>query len=274
MLNHSSLKEYFLFTQHSLATFDSCPLKFRKRYLESLKWDSFPDENIKRRLEMGNNFHLLAHRYFMGIDPGLDKSVEECDELKNWMENLKKYFTLNTVATFLPEYKLRMAKGIQRLEANFDLLMIRDENIEIWDWKTHGENNKNKRRMTGKKLEESLQTKVYLYVLKEQSALILGEDIPCSRISMHYWQPDPPGTLVDINYDEVMHVEFGQILENKINNILNYDYADFDKAQYIKHCKFCEFNWFCNNDRVDFRAMEECEEFLDELDWDVIEEKF
>ena len=32
---------YFLFTQHSLSTFEKCPLKFKKRYLENLKWDNY-----------------------------------------------------------------------------------------------------------------------------------------------------------------------------------------------------------------------------------------
>ena len=274
MLGNSNFKDSFLFTQHSLTTFDNCPLKFRKRYLENLKWDSFPDEKIKRSIALGNDFHLLANRYFMGIDPGLQLSGAECAELSNWMENLKAYFKLEDQCTYKPEYKIRMANGLLKLEANFDLLRIRDGSVEIWDWKTNGGSSGDKRGMKAKKLQDSLQTKVYMFVLKEQADLISGEELDCSRISMHYWQPDPPGTLVDISYDAAMHEEFRDILESKIENIHGYDYGNFDKSLYNKHCKFCEFNRLCNDERVDFKAIEENEEFFDELDWDIIEEKF
>ncbi|MCX8130461.1 MAG: PD-(D/E)XK nuclease family protein [Clostridia bacterium] len=272
MANNSVFKEYFLFTQHSLSTFDSCPLKFRKRYLEGLKWDSFPDENIKKRLEMGNNFHLLAHRYFLGIETGLDKSEEECEELTKWMENLKKSFSKDRFDICLPEYKLRMSKDKMKLEANFDLIILRDGYMEIWDWKTHGENKKGRKSIIGNKLRDSLQTKVYMYVLKEQAALIAGEEVDCDRISMHYWQPDPPGTLAEIRYDNLMHEEFGNILAKKIDDIFGYDYSGFDKAIYAKHCKFCEFSWYCNNERIDFKAIEENEDIFEELEWDNVTE--
>ena len=86
MINDLRYADYFLFTQHSLATFEKCPLKFKKRYLEGLKWESSLSEDIKKRLEMGNNFHLLAYRYFLGIDPGLVEGIEGFEELRRWMD--------------------------------------------------------------------------------------------------------------------------------------------------------------------------------------------
>ena len=264
--------EYFLFTQHSLATFDNCPLKFKKRYMENLKWDTFPDEKVKKRLEMGNNFHLLANRYFLGTDPGLDEFTEEYESLSTWLENLKNSFKFEEGVRYLPEYKLRMVRGELKLEANFDLIMIRDESIEIWDWKTHEKDSKNRRVDLQRKLLESLQTKVYMFVLKEQAAFILGKEIDCSRITMNYWQPDPPGILVSVNYTEGLHEQFGNTIKTKIKNILNYDFTDFDKNTFSRHCKFCEFNWFCNNERVDFKSIEENDDFLDDLDFDSVGE--
>jgi CRISPR/Cas system-associated exonuclease Cas4 (RecB family) len=272
MINRIRLADYFLFTQHSLSTFDSCPLKFKKRYAENLKWDSYPDEAVRKRLEMGNDFHLLAHRYFMGIEPGRELTDKE-EELDSWVESLQRNFQRETGVRYLPEYKLRMVSENLRLEANFDLILYREGTLQIWDWKTHSDPGRKSRNAEGK-LTESLQTKVYLFVLKELCSLAAGEEIPCERISMHYWQPRPPRTLAEIRYSPQMHEEYRGLLEAKIHTILNYDYTDFNRELYRSHCKFCEFNWFCNKEKVDFQAMEEDEDFLDELMWEDVEEKY
>jgi|LSQX01.3.fsa_nt_gb hypothetical protein len=275
MIKDLRFEDYFLFTQHSLATFDKCPLKFSKRYLENLKWDSFPDEDIKRRLEMGNDFHLLAYRYFLGIDTGLTDDMEGSIELKSWLEALTSNFKRMKERIYLPEYKIRMVKGILRLEANFDLLVLDNDKIEIWDWKTHGKNQSGKVRnekFEADRLKKSLQTIVYMFVLKEQCERIFGRNIKSENIRMCYWQPDPAKVLCEIRYSDEMHKRYREILEKRINDILGFDYKTFDKALYEKHCKYCEFNWFCNNERVDFNLMKEDEDFLDELDWDSIKE--
>ncbi|MCX7923604.1 MAG: PD-(D/E)XK nuclease family protein [Clostridia bacterium] len=273
MLKDLRFTDYFLFTQHSLTTFDNCPLKFKKRYLENLKWDSFPDESIKRKLEMGNNFHLLANRYFMGIDTGLTRHTDGFEELHKWITSLKANFKMDSNAVYLPEYKLRMVTPQLKLEANFDLLVIRDGYIEVWDWKTHSGDD-TKRGAESKRLRESLQTIVYLFVLKEQASLVLGKEIDSEKISMFYWQPYPARVLTQIRYSDAMHEAFREILEGKIRNILEYNFSHFDKEIYKKHCRFCEFNWFCNNESVDFKAIEEQDDFMDTLDWDSIEEQF
>ena len=273
MLKDLQNVHYFLFTQHSLVTFDNCPLKFKKRYMENLKWDSFPEEATKKRLEMGNDFHLLALRYFLGIDSVLDEEKEEYDELINWIKNLEDKFPRREGVEYLPEYKLRMNSPSLKLEANFDLLLIKDGRVQIWDWKTHSESTK-RGKPSSKRLMNSMQTIVYLFMLKEQSHLVFGEALHTVDISMHYWQPAPPEIVAEIRYTEEMHENFRALLETKIRNIYAYDYSLFDKELFKSHCKFCEFNWFCNNEKVDFKAMEELDEGLDGLDWDEIEEKW
>ncbi|HOQ36736.1 MAG TPA: PD-(D/E)XK nuclease family protein [Acetivibrio sp.] len=275
MLNDLRYKDYFLFTQFSMKTFEKCPLKFKKRYLEGLNWEISLPYDVKKSFEMGQNFHLLAYRYFLGIDAGLVEGTEGYDELKRWLDDLQSCFKKDDGALYYPEYKLRMAKGNMRLEANFDLLVIKDDSVEIWDWKTHRRNYAEKERnerLEGEKLKNSLQTKVYLFVLKEQLGRVVPKDLDCSKIKMYYWQPDPPKVLAEINYSTDMHETFGKDLQNEINMILGYDYNSFDKEMYKKNCRLCEFNWFCNNERMDYKAIEEDEDFLDELDWDSIEE--
>lgn len=268
------LSDYFLFTQHSLSTFENCPLKFKKRYLENLKWESFPDENIKRSLEMGNDFHLLAYRYFLGIKEGLDNLEEKNEELDRWLKSLKGRFEIEPGFSYLPEYKLRMADSVLKLEANYDLIIIKGDVIEIWDWKTHSQKPGIKGVGKKKNFKDSLQTLVYMFVLKEQSRLVTGKDTACENISMYYWQPDLPNILEEIRYDENRHESARSSIEARIQKINGYDYSLFDKTLFEKHCRYCEFNWFCNNERIDFKAIEEDEDFLDELEWDTAEEKY
>lgn len=254
--------DHFFYTQYSLSTFDNCPLKFKKRYLENLKWNSIPEPDIKKRLETGNDFHLLAYRYFMDIEQGLDAVSEE---LGTWLDNLKKNFKIRQDYIYLPEHKLRMSHASLKLEANFDLLIVKENSIEIWDWKTHGNNIGNNKINTSINLGESLQTIVYLFVLKELSSLVAGKELECERITMYYWQPNPPRIQVGINYSEQLHEQFRHILEGKINKISKCDYNNFDKELYRKHCKFCEFNWCCNSESVDFNEVKEMDDFNDSI---------
>lgn len=262
--NNNIIPEGFLFTQQSLSTFASCPLKFRKRYIENLKWNSYPDEDVKKRLDMGNDFHLIANRYFLGIN---DEWIED-EELSRWVQNLKHSFPIIEDYVYLPEYKIRMSDSIIRLEANYDLIIVKNEEIEVWDWKTHYSKpgqDKAKRRAS---LHNKLQTIVYMFVLKEQLKLISKKEFECHKISMNYWQPDPPETIEKIVYSDEKHRLFKEEIESRIQRIYDYNYMEFDKENFTEHCKICEFNWFCNNERVDFKALEEDEDFLDSLRWE------
>lgn len=272
-MNDLRFAEYFLFTNESLVTFDRCPLKFKKRYIENLKWNSFPDEEIKKRFELGKNFHLLAHRYFLGIDTGLNENTEGFSQLSTWLRNLENKFRIDDNRKYLPEYKLRMSKGIFRLEANIDLLIVDEDKVEIWDWKTQSKRrNPQQRGIREDKYRNSFQTIVYLFVLKEQCERIIGKPVKFENIKMCYWQPEPAEVLTEIKYSDELHNDYRQILQNKIQGILQYDFSTFDKTLYEPNCKCCEFNWFCNSQRIDFSEIEKDEDFLDELEWDSIEE--
>ncbi len=260
---------YFFYTQYSMKTFESCPLKFKKRYLEGIRWRFSPSEEIVNSMEAGRKFHVLARRYFMGFDNGLKWSSVNYPELVKWMGRLIQHFPLKKDEIYLPEYKIRMISGEIKLEANFDLLIIKNEKIEIWDWKTHGSNKKH----TGLKnrLEKSLQTMVYLYVLKERVRLAAGKNIPCDKITMYYWKPEPVGICARIDYSDEKHKRFSNILREKILDIKEFDYNHFNQELYKNHCPFCEFNSFCNNRKVSYDKSNDTEDFLENLDWYSIE---
>lgn len=248
--NNRKLPENFLFTQHSLSTFENCPLKFKRCYIENINWDTYTDRDTRKQMEMGKDFHLLAMRYFMGIDPGLHEHDEGYYELSLWLENLKGFFKLEPQKLYLPEYKLRMKYNNINLEANFDLLVIWGDRAEIWDWKTQSKKKSNAVSARSKKLADSLQSMVYLFALREKIELVLGRKQASGGITMSYWQPDPPGIIERIEYDDCLHEEFRELLRNKIKNVLEYDYSDFDgPPPHGEHCRICEFRWLCDNQR-------------------------
>ena len=244
------INRQFCYTQQSLDTFVKCPLKFKKRYIEGLRWDSMPGEEAITLLERGNSFHLLACRYFSGIPYGIYDTTKDSELLSKWVRNLESCFEKRPEAVYLPEYRLRTQLKGFRLEANFDLITIQEGKVTVWDWKTHTTKaNDTDAASFKKKLEKSLQTMVYLYVLGEQSSisgLTISADTP---VSMKYWQPDPPRTIAEINHDSTTHESFRNHLSNLLEKVSDYNYAEFDKALYNKHCRYCEFNWYCKTAR-------------------------
>ncbi len=236
-------KSIFLYTQYSLKTFIDCPLKFKKRYKDNLKWDKLPEEN--KGTEQGRLFHLLAARYFMGVYTDRDPAVQNNIKMNKWMNGLVEGFPINPCYRYLPEYRLRMNEKELRLEANFDLLIIKDKKLELWDWKTQ---NIQKRidRLRKEKLKESIQTMVYTTVLAEKGSMITGKELKREDISMHYWQPEPAGVITAIKYTEQLHKSFRTKISELICKIEGYDFSHFDRAKYEKHCQYCEFNSLCS----------------------------
>lgn len=216
-----------------------------------MRWDSRPDEESKAALERGNNFHLMAHRYFLGVDLGLNENVNSFEKLNRWVLNLKEFFSFRPESRYFPEHTLRTNVNDLRLEANFDLIVEEAGYVTIWDWKTHDHNAGRNMKVYSNRLENSLQTKVYMFTLVERIHDIIGKTGELKGLSMKYWQPDPPQVIIEVKHSEALHESLKSSLTSIIESIQEYDYSSFDKALYSNHCKLCEFNWFCNRSRTD-----------------------
>ena len=58
----TTLNELYL-SQYALSTFDTCPRKFRYRYVDGLFWPrNWTSLDQRDRMEKGRLFHLLAQR--------------------------------------------------------------------------------------------------------------------------------------------------------------------------------------------------------------------
>lgn len=266
-------QEYFLFSQNSLTTFDNCPMKFKRRYMDGLKWASMPVPEIREVIEKGRDFHLMAQRYFSGIT--WEEPCYKYKDLELWMNNLKDCFPIDKDSVYLPEYVLRMCHGNLRLEADYDLIIVRPGGkVEIWDWKTHYDSWKRRKAAAAKRLISSYQTVVYMFVLKEVFRNASGMPLDCANISMSYWSPDTAGVICTVGYSEQIHEDNRKLLLEKIGNILSYDYDSFDRTVYSKHCERCEFSLLCGDKKPDFGTIDDDDDFMGNIDWENIEEKF
>jgi len=239
--------DYFYYSQNSLNTFNKCPLKFKMQYMEDISWknDSPMDVQYYKSMKVGLDFHLICERYFSRLPLGIEDSNEE---LTKWTKALKAKMSINEENIYFPEYEIKMTKNHIKLQAKYDLIIAKPQGqVEIWDWKTEN------RKLSGKEMEKRFQTIVYTYVLKEKCKEMLGIDVNPENIKMIFWQPQYEQENIEINYSQIKHDENEKFINGIITNINNYDFQkDFNKELYSKQCRFCEFNYFCNNEKVNF----------------------
>lgn len=234
-------KKYFYFTQNSLSTFVNCPYRFKKKYIDNVKWQQDESDDAQEKVDFGLDFHKIAERYFKGI-PVYEESFCDNEELYNSYINLKDEFKLEETNQYYPEYTIRFSDGFMRLEANIDLIVIKEDgSVEIFDWKT------NASPANSKKYISSLQTAVYMFALKRCMKDIFQFDVECSKIKMVYFSPERKEKIAEIKYSEEMFKNDEKKIGDLIKKVYNYDYGSFDKEDYSKQCKFCEFINFCNN---------------------------
>lgn len=252
-------KQYFYFTQNSLNTFKNCPFKFKKKYIDNIKWKDDKDDSSDEHIKFGTDFHKIAERYFSDI-PVFEESFADDAELYSAFCNLRDYFPINSEYKYYPEYSIRYSDGNVRLEANLDLIIEKGDSVEILDWKTNAKDDE-------KKYANSLQTQIYMYVLKKCCKNILGKNI--DKIKMSYFSPERKKIIADITYSEEKYIKDEKEITKLIENIYNFDWEKFNKELYEKHCKFCEFNLFCSSSKNTDVKYE-----FGELDWDSIDELY
>lgn len=256
------------FSQNSMEIFKQCRMKFKKRYLDGLYWRNWLLDSEKTlKTEKGRLFHLLAYRYFLNINSQAGEDIgNEHEELKPWMESLKKFIEIKEDRLYFPEFELKLTENHMKLQAKFDLIVI-DVNGDaaIYDWKVHD------KPLNRSLLETSYQTVIYRYLLAKAGKTITGMKPELGRISMTYWQPSHPSNPVRIDYSEEQFKQDEVFLNNEIEKILN---CDFDspaiKTADMKICRFCEFCSICNNTKPDTAGIKTDTEFG--LEWDEVDE--
>lgn len=249
--------KYFSYSQNSINTYKSCPLKFKYKYIDNINWkhDDIESREYYEGLKVGREFHLLCERYFSNIPLGIDENNQS--DFALWINKIKKVIPINKENIYLPEYEVRYNLFGDEIQAKYDLVIIKKDKIEIWDWKTEN------RKINHKNVENRMQTIVYMFLAKEVIAKLYDINIKALNIEMKYYQPLFDDGPINISYSDEKH----NINKNKLNDYINmikhtkYDNEQIDyKYELISnknHCKFCEFNKLCNGDDINYNILEE-----------------
>lgn len=260
--------DHMYFSQAALDTYQTCPLKFRYRYLDELQWLQTVQHNQHEEERMlGENFHLLAQRYFQHVAPEQLSAAAPPGQLRIWLDVLRERFPLDKEVSYYPEQELRVVIDGARLTAKFDLLAVHpDGRIIIYDWKTWS--------AAPKKQVRSLQAQVYAMVLC--AAAPFGPLRP-EDVTMNFWNPRYPRDGQAWPYNEALYVQDCKEVTGLVKRILSTPYLCFSGIMpqeddiLPKECGRCVYAALC------FTAgpAENCRAALQQeqlIPWDEIEE--
>jgi len=120
--------------------------------------------------------------------------------------------------------------------------------------------------MDGDKYAGSLQTEIYMFTLKKCCKSIFGKDF--DNIRMIYFSPERKEEIVSITYSDEKYKKDEKNVTNLIEKVYNFEWEKFNRNDYIKQCKFCEFSLFCNSikDEINYE--------FSNLEWDEIKEVY
>jgi radical SAM protein with 4Fe4S-binding SPASM domain len=259
--------EELYFSAYALNCYDSCKLKFRRRYIDGLFWPNEWVTNEEERLifAAGQKFHTAAERYYTQgemLDP--KELLAEEPDVSGWLENLVDFRPYEEEGEFLPEQPLRLNDKL-RLMAQYDLLYLSPTGqVVIYDWKT------SPGRLKREHWENNFQTLVYRYLLAKAG----GDYAPKGSwepedITLIYWNPRYPGQKLEFYYNRTKFKRDEERLSQVIAEIKKRDYDEFYAAD-SKVCRYCEYRPMCHGQEPEEKEL--AEEDLDlDLDWDSVE---
>lgn len=253
------------FSQSALVAYQSCPLKFRRRYLDGLFWpvDWGGDLEQRAAVELGRKFHLLAQRYYSRGEV----FSPESEELTNWFADLRAFRPYHEQGKFLPEHELRVTENGLKLVAKYDLLYVtQDGKMIIYDWKT------NATKPLSRYWRKHYQTIIYRYVFCKAGGIYSPKGLLSPEdVTMIYWNPRFPQMIEAIPYTQREFLRDEKLLAKIINQIINLDYANFLATGNQKSCGFCEYSPICHGKRAVQLVIEE-EDMDFDLDWESIDQ--
>lgn len=247
----------FRYSQNSINTYKSCPLKFKYKYIDKISWkhDDIESRAYYESLKTGTEFHLICERHFSNIPLGISENTNP--KYVRWIEKVKSIVPLVENYEYLPEYEVRLNINGDILQAKYDLVVIKEDSIDIWDWKTEN------KQVDYKNVESRMQTIVYMFMAKEVMPKLLNKDISSENIKMKYYQPEYDTDCVTVSYSDKKHSDNKNKIISYIDTIKYTKYDDSQenyKHELVKkknHCEYCEFNKLCNNVDIDYSMLKE-----------------
>lgn len=270
----------FQFSQSSLQDFETCPRRFKLRYLDRLRWpavESEPVREAERLAQLGTDFHRLVQQHVAGLaEEILNQQLAASDPaLQTWWQSYLQHRPALVAGTRLyPEMMLSVPLRGCRLMARFDLLAVQpDGRFLIIDWKT------SLHKPERDTLAQRMQTRVYPFVLALAGAAFnTGQPIDPAAIEMIYWYPASPDQPEHFQYNAKLRQRDEEFLSSLIEQVKHAaQTAAFPLVEDTKACTYCVYRSFCDRGQKGGPVAELAEETVGELDlssldWDQIAE--
>lgn len=233
-------------SRYKLATFLACQRRFQLRYLQEYPWPSAPqDDEWREAGRRGEQFHRLLQRHFLGLAD--EESLAGDRRLREWWHTFCEEGPVLSPGRRLPELDLTVPVGRHRLTGRFDLLVLGEEAVHIYDWKTTAPR-------TESDLRDDWQTRLYLALAAEGSmALYPGKkSIAPEQVTLTYWFVRAPVERVTFHYDAAAHAEnWGEIvaLVDRLDSALVQEKI-WPLTDDLYICARCRYQVFCGRQQA------------------------
>jgi hypothetical protein len=256
----------YLFSQHSLRTYQRCPRRFLLRYIDRQPWPAPEREDVgayRAHLEAGRILHEWIARALLGI-AGEAHDFAAYPDLETWWRAFERY-DLDTLPDDMREVELPLVVplGDYRLYARFDLLAWdRQQGAVIMDWKTLA------RQPSAEAMRRALQTRVYLYALVTAGAVVTGgPPIAAEQARMTYWFA-PTEATVELPYTRALYEQDRQMLLGMVQRIAAATREEMARTSDVAQCAACGYRTLCEREALP-GASEEQDWLAEDLDFEL-----
>jgi len=266
------LPENFYFSQSKLQDYVDCPYRFYLRYYLQQKWPALVVDDaldFERRGQIGARFHRLIQQYLLGVPEARITDLVEADpapEVSRWWEDFLQFISPAIEGEKFVETTLSTSLNGSLLLAKYDLIVINEDSLVIYDWKT---SNKKTRKDW---LLERIQTRLYRYILAEAgSDLRGGGSLMPDKVTMHYWFAPRPENPVTLPYSQDAYQSDREFIAKLINEIADRKETLFLRTEDINKCRFCVYRSHCDrgSQAGDIDAFENFDSGSDNFELDI-----
>ena len=233
------MKEVVNLGRAKIVDYLACPRRFQLRYLERSPWPvGRQDPQGERSRELGQRFHTVLHRHFLGIPQG--DEVHSVPELRRWWGLFRTFEPQIPAGHMKPELTLTAPIGGLSLTGRFDLLVVTGDAVHIYDWKTYG------RVRSTEELRRDLQSKIYLALVAE-SGNVLDREVRPEDVTLTYWFATDPPVYVKITYGRREHFENWSYLKSIADEIESRleSKDQWPLTDELEECSRCAFQILC-----------------------------
>ncbi|MHB0858073.1 MAG: PD-(D/E)XK nuclease family protein [Anaerolineae bacterium] len=246
-MTNGLLEPGFLFSQHSLGTFQRCKRRFLLRYVDRVIWPMpETDEPLEyeEHLRRGRILHQWLERAHLKVPMEAMVAANSDPLLRLWWAAADT-FDRSTLPGTIQEAELPLVVplGQHRLYVRFDLVACDPgDQAVVVDWKTL------ESRPPWGVLAARLQTRTYLYALVKAGGLLTGSPIEPENASMLYWFANYPDEPVSIPYSQERYACDAMELITLADSICTLPRDAFMPSPDARACGRCCYRSLCERD--------------------------